>query len=87
MLAPRAAEDTPFPRKRELVLGKAVKCRCRRGLQHQSRYMADKASPSGVLGGGFGEEMIVELVFEKDAGDGACSEVCMSRMCRFSDTA
>lgn len=49
--------------------------------------MADKASPSGVLGGGFGEEMIVEPVFEIDAGDGACSEVCMSRMCRFSDTA
>jgi hypothetical protein len=40
-----------------------------------------KGSPSGMMGKGFGEEMIVKLVFEIGAGDRTWLEVCVSKLC------
>lgn len=43
--------------------------------------MEVKDSPSGMMGKGFGEEIIVKLAFEIGAGDRTWCEVCVSKMC------
>ena len=47
--------------------------------------MEVKGSPSRMMGKGFGEEILGKLVFGIGAGDRTWLEVCMSKMCWFSD--